>query len=150
MSKGDSVCRMEQTAVMTPGTLGERLRMLRFRAGLKQGQLATAIGVSRQSIGNWENGEHEPDTVNAVRLADALGVDLHELLDIDPVPCIVTDTGTRTPRSRCSDLVGPYVSDREESFSLIGGSSSRQALRSRRVVDLAAYAAAGAPRMSAS
>ena len=36
-------------------TLGERLIMLRSKAGLSQDDLAGRLGVSRQSVSKWEN-----------------------------------------------------------------------------------------------
>ena len=40
-------------------TLGQRLARARREAGLNQGQLAQAIGVSRQTISNYETGSTE-------------------------------------------------------------------------------------------
>lgn len=42
-------------------TLGEKLQALRRARGLSQEQLALALGVSRQAISKWENGESAPD-----------------------------------------------------------------------------------------
>lgn len=42
-------------------TLGEKLQSLRRARGLSQEQLALELGVSRQAISKWENGESTPD-----------------------------------------------------------------------------------------
>ena len=37
-----------------------RLRELRIKSGLTQNEIATRLGVSGQTILNWENGIYEP------------------------------------------------------------------------------------------
>ena len=37
-------------------TIGERIALLRKKAGLSQEKLAELVGVSRQAIGKWESG----------------------------------------------------------------------------------------------
>lgn len=52
----------------------------RMAAGMTQAQLAEAIGVKPQQIGNWERGMRNPK-INALnRIADALGCELNDLL----------------------------------------------------------------------
>jgi transcriptional regulator with XRE-family HTH domain len=48
--------------------------------GLKQEQLAQALGVSRPTVANWERGTKHPGLPLLLRLADVLGVSLDELL----------------------------------------------------------------------
>jgi len=57
-----------------------RLVALRKEKGLSQEELAEKIGVSRQAISKWENGESAPDTDNLISLADVYGISLDELL----------------------------------------------------------------------
>ena len=45
-------------------TFGERLRELRTENGLKQADVAAAIGVSLNTVSLWEKGTREPDTKN--------------------------------------------------------------------------------------
>ena len=40
--------------------LGNRLRLARIEAGLTQAQAADRLGISAQTIRNWEAGRHEP------------------------------------------------------------------------------------------
>ncbi|MBR6498305.1 MAG: helix-turn-helix transcriptional regulator, partial [Clostridia bacterium] len=35
--------------------LGKKIRLLRFRAGLTQEQLAQKLGIGPQSVSKWEN-----------------------------------------------------------------------------------------------
>lgn len=53
--------------------LTNTLRQMREAAGLTQGQLAEAIGVSRKTINTVENGVFIPSTVIALKLARTLG-----------------------------------------------------------------------------
>ncbi len=54
-------------------TLGNDLKAAREAAGLTQGALAEAIGVSRKTINTVENGIFQPSTLLALKLARALG-----------------------------------------------------------------------------
>jgi transcriptional regulator with XRE-family HTH domain len=51
-----------------------RLRELRERAGLTQGQLADRAGVKRDAVARWEAGVREPLWSHVVALCQALGV----------------------------------------------------------------------------
>ena len=61
-------------------TLGERLIMLRSKAGLSQDDLAGRLGVSRQSVSKWENNVSVPDLDKLVKLSEVFGVSLDELV----------------------------------------------------------------------
>lgn len=43
-----------------PRTLGEQIRYLRMRKGLKQSELAAALGVRKSAVCQWEKGQTEP------------------------------------------------------------------------------------------
>lgn len=60
------------------------LRYLRNRNGLSQEEVAEKIGVSRQSVAKWENGDSLPDILNCEALADLYGVSLNDLVRFDP------------------------------------------------------------------
>lgn len=53
---------------------GIRLQSLRKQDGLTQLQLATALGVSKSSIGMWETGGREPDFETLEAIADYFNV----------------------------------------------------------------------------
>ena len=57
-------------------TIGDRLRKAREFAGLDQGQLADAMGVSRKTISNNEGGGVKPRTIVVRAWALATGVDV--------------------------------------------------------------------------
>ena len=50
--------------------LGQKLKEARLNAGLKQEELAKQLGVSRQTISNWENDRSYPDLGSAVKLSN--------------------------------------------------------------------------------
>lgn len=53
----------------------------RMAAGMTQAQLAQAIGVKPQQVGNWERGLRNPKIDALQRMADALGCDLSDLME---------------------------------------------------------------------
>jgi putative transcriptional regulator len=55
------------------------VRMHRARLDLTQEQLATALGVSRQTVHAIERGKAEPSIALALRIAELLGVSVGEL-----------------------------------------------------------------------
>ena len=53
--------------------LMNRLRVARAERDLSQGELARAVGVSRQTISSIETGQYCPSTALALRLARTFG-----------------------------------------------------------------------------
>ena len=62
---------------------GERLKQARIRADLTQEQVIKKIGVTRQSLSNWENDRTYPDLASVVKLSDLYQVSLDDLLRED-------------------------------------------------------------------
>ena len=62
---------------------GERLKQARIRADLTQEQVIRQIGVTRQSLSNWENDRTLPDLASVVKLSDLNQVSLDDLLRED-------------------------------------------------------------------
>ena len=57
------------------------VRELRIEKGLAQGQLAAAMGVSRQTINSIENERYTPSLPLALALARYFGVTVEEIFD---------------------------------------------------------------------
>ena len=57
-------------------SIGERIIELRTRKNLSQGELASALSVSRQAISKWENDQSSPDTIHLIQLADLLDTEV--------------------------------------------------------------------------
>ena len=64
--------------------IGTKIRNARSDAGLTQEKAAEALGVSRQTISNWENGRTYPDIVSVIKMSDLYSVSLDRLLKEKP------------------------------------------------------------------
>ncbi len=63
---------------------GERIKLLREKQGLTQLYMATAVGVTTDTISRWENKRYPTIKVeNAQKLAETLGVEIEEILLIE-------------------------------------------------------------------
>lgn len=65
--------------VMEREKIGEHLKRSREKAGYSQVQLANLLGISRQTISNWENDKTIPDGVSLIQLAEIYHISLDEL-----------------------------------------------------------------------
>jgi len=61
---------------------GAKIKQLRENKNISQQQLADIMFVSRSTIGNWESGFRVPDITMVSRIAQVLGVEIYELLDV--------------------------------------------------------------------
>lgn len=61
-------------------SLGEVLRAERTRCKMTQEFVAESLGVSRQAVSKWENGNADPSTSNLLALAKLYGVSAEALL----------------------------------------------------------------------
>lgn len=73
---------MDTNNTIAGESLGSRIKRLRIASGLTQAQLGDLIGISSSAVGNWEAREFHPKGRYVAKLADALCVDVSELLDI--------------------------------------------------------------------
>jgi len=56
-----------------------RLEEIRKQRGIKQEELATALEVSRQTIGSLENGRYNPSIILAFKIARYFGMGIEEI-----------------------------------------------------------------------
>lgn len=61
-------------------TNGTRIAELRIARGLSRRGLAAAVEVSATQIGRYEQGANDPTLLVALRIADALGCDVHDFV----------------------------------------------------------------------
>ena len=58
-----------------------RLKELRLKAGVTQKELATYLGVTGQTLLNWENGIYEPKIAEFINLAEYFNVTVDYLIE---------------------------------------------------------------------
>ena len=63
--------------------IGQKLKEKRTALGLSQEQLAEQLGITRQTIANWEKGKTYPDIASILKLSDLYGLSVDELLRDD-------------------------------------------------------------------
>ena len=93
--------------------IGKKLRDARNAAGLTQESAAESLGVSRQSVSNWETGKTYPDIVSVIRMSGLYSVSLDCLLkeekpvsnDLNYLNYLEESTNTVKSRRRLGKLV---------------------------------------------
>ena len=63
--------------------LSDRIREIRIAKRISQVELARQLGVTKQSVSNWENDNIQPSVEMLSRIADALSVSTDYLLGRD-------------------------------------------------------------------
>lgn len=63
--------------------IGQKLKQTRLDSGLTQETVAERVGVSRQTVSNWENNRSYPDIASLLALSDLYSLTLDELLKGD-------------------------------------------------------------------
>lgn len=95
--------------------LGERIREARERVGVKQDQLAQAVGLSRTSITNIERGRQGVQVYLLAQIAEVLGRPAAELLPrLVPEPEAVPDKVRNLEPSRrawAERVINPSAED---------------------------------------
>lgn len=61
--------------------LSERIREIRIAKKISQVELAKKLGVTKQSVSNWENDNIQPSVEMLSKIADELNVTTDYLLD---------------------------------------------------------------------
>ena len=80
--------------------IGQKLKQARAAAGLTQEQAAGALGVSRQTVSNWENCRSYPDVAMVLAMSELYHVSLDELLKGDRKMIDHLEQSTDTVASR--------------------------------------------------
>ena len=94
-------------------SFGELLRKRRFENNLIAKELASAIGVTEDTILNWEKSRSHPPLEKILLLKETLNIDPSELLEYDgalterqrAIINLIIEKGTIT-RSECQKLLG--------------------------------------------
>ncbi len=81
-------------------TLGQKITELRKSQSLTQERLSEKLGVSRQTIANWEADSTNPDINQAKAIAELFQVSLDDLLSVE------VDVEAKEERSVLASLIG--------------------------------------------
>ena len=60
-----------------------RIKEYRVRFDMKQEELASKVGVRRETIGNLEKGKYNPSLVLAWNIAKVIGVSIEEIFRVE-------------------------------------------------------------------
>ena len=60
-----------------------RIKEYRVRFDMKQEELASKVGVRRETIGNLEKGKYNPSLVLAWHIAKVFGVSIEEIFTVE-------------------------------------------------------------------
>ena len=63
--------------------LGKRINELRINRGRNQVDLAKKLGVTKQTVSNWENGNIQPSIEMLIRISKCFGVTTDFLLGLE-------------------------------------------------------------------
>ena len=80
--------------------IGEKLKTVRTNQNLTQEELADLLGVSRQTISNWENCKSYPDIIQIIKMSDIYQISLDELLKGDSKMVAHLEESTNIVKSR--------------------------------------------------
>lgn len=64
-------------------TIGERIKQARKNAGLTQKKLGEKLGISYQTVAQWENNLRHPKLETLQKIAGALNISVEDLFGVD-------------------------------------------------------------------
>lgn len=94
--------------------IGAKIKDARAAAGLTQEQAAEALGVSRQTISNWENEKTYPDIASVVRMSDLYAVSLATVYKGNIIKNLIMDCQSYTKYRPNETTGGIFVSWRRK------------------------------------
>lgn len=72
--------------------VGQKLKEQRLQQNETQESIAIKLGVSRQTISNWENGKTLPDIDSLIKLSQIYQLSIDELFDAATEPAVESTT----------------------------------------------------------
>lgn len=66
-------------------TFGNKIKAMRTKAKLTQGELAEILGISQQSVSLWERNEYFPSRITIVKLSNYFNVSVDSLINDEPM-----------------------------------------------------------------
>ena len=89
--------------------LNERIRELRLAAGFSQVELAEKLGVSKQSVSNWENDNIQPSIEMLVKISRIFNVSTDFILDEDNHTYIEVTNLTKTQIHHVQQIINDII-----------------------------------------
>lgn len=132
--------RIYKTSKLGDGnmTLGERIKTLR-KGRFSQAELAEIIGVHENTLRRWELGERSPDADALVKIAQALGCSISELMEDNGEEPVQRKIFTSTTKSSKGMLVYERDGERlelpptEQGYNIMNNIAVAIAARTARV-----------------
>lgn len=93
--------------------LGEQIKKLRQSSNLNQVCLARKLGVTKQSISNWENGNIMPSIDMLIRLAEIFGVTTDYLLGLNDKHDLNTNGLSETQVAHVQAIINDILKAKE-------------------------------------
>ena len=89
--------------------LNERIKELRTARGMSQVELAEKLGISKQSVSNWENDNIQPSIQMLVKIARTFSVSTDYLLGEDERSFLEVSGLTKTQISHIQQIIEDIV-----------------------------------------
>ena len=127
--------------------IGRKIKDTRKRVGMTQTEVAGKMGVSYQTVAQWENGLRNPKPESVKRIADALGVGYLDLIPEDSKWAYLFDAATslsalqaeneklRAELEQKSKLITQQATELERRDTLLKEQETEAALRREQVGD---------------
>jgi transcriptional regulator with XRE-family HTH domain len=61
--------------------IGKNIKRLRQERGIRQADLARALGVTCQAVSKWETSANSPDVALIPKIAELFGISINELFE---------------------------------------------------------------------
>ena len=85
--------------------IGESIKTLRTQHGVSQAQAASALGVTKQCVSNWEHGRITPSVEMLSKIADLFGVTVDCLLERESAAVLTVEGLTEAQVALLHQLV---------------------------------------------
>lgn len=95
--------------------LGDQIRVMRLAKNLSQVALAKNLGVSKQSVSNWENNNIQPSIDILIKIAVFFGCTTDYLLELDSSRSIESSNLTPEQAAHIQQLVKDFECLNEKS-----------------------------------
>ena len=94
--------------------IGGKIKKSRTDAKITQEQAAQALGISRQTISNWENERSYPDIVSVLKMSDLYSVSLATVYKGNIIKNLIMDCQSYTKYRPNETTGGIFVSWRRK------------------------------------